>query len=136
MSDNRLLLTESGNFLVTESGNYIIAVVQYLITTVSGSYTVTGQSATLSKSKSISASYGTYSVTGQTANLVKGRVLTPQYGSYILTGQPATIDYFVGYTIVALNGVYSITGYDANIAWDSNAQKYIELRSFTERRRM
>jgi hypothetical protein len=73
MSDNRLLLTESGNFLVTESGDYIIAVVQYLITTVNGSYTVTGQSATLLKSKSVSASYGTYSVTGQTANLVRDR---------------------------------------------------------------
>lgn len=136
MSDNILLLTEGGDYLATEDGDYIIAVVQYLITSVNGTYTVTGQSATLLKSKSVSASYGTYSVTGQTADLVKGRVLTSQYGSYIVTGQPATIEYFVGYTIVALNGVYSITGYDANITWTAGIQYPIELRSFTERRRM
>jgi hypothetical protein len=114
MSDNILLLTEGGDYLVTEDGDYIIAVVQYLITTVNGSYTVTGQSATLLKSKSLTVNYGTYSVTGQSA----------------------TIEYEVGYTIIALNGVYSITGYDANITWTAGIQYPIELRSFTERRRM
>jgi hypothetical protein len=35
-----------------------------------------------------------------------------------------------------LNGTYTITGNDANITWTAGIQYPIELRSFTERRRM
>lgn len=138
MSDNILLLAEDGSYLITESGDYIIAVVQYLTTALNGSYTVSGQTANILKSKTLSLSYGSYSLTGQSANLVKGLVLTADSGFYAITGQTARIDYFVGYTIVALNSDYSIVGNDATISYVSNAelQRYIELRSFTERRRM
>jgi hypothetical protein len=56
---------------------------------------------------------GSYEVAGQTANLLKSKVL------------------------VVLNGDYSLVGNNANIARvASPEQKYIELRSFTERRRL
>lgn len=112
MSDNILLLAEDGNYLITENGEYIIAVVQYLTTALNGSYAIAGQTANILKSKSITLSYGSYSVTGQSADFVKGRVFT------------------------ALNGDYSIVGNSATISYVSNAQLYIELRSFTERRRI
>ena len=115
MSDNRLLLTEGGDYLVTESGDYIIAVVQYLVTATNGSYTVTGQA----------------------ANLLKSKVLIADYGSYSVTGQNISITH--GYEVLAANGAYSITGNDATITYVAQTgtnQYYIELRSFTERRRM
>jgi|LakMenEpi03Aug12_release.lakeMendotaPanAssembly.Ray.scaffolds.fasta_scaffold43142_1 hypothetical protein len=115
MSDNLLLLTEGGDYLVTESGEYIIAVVQYQITSINGTYTVAGQTANLLKSKVLSASYGTYSLTGQ---------------NIVITH---------GYEFLASNGLYSLTGNDATITYvaqTSVSQLYVELRSFTERRRM
>lgn len=117
MSDNLLLLTEDGNYLTAENGDYLIAVVQYLFTAQNGSYTVAGQ----------------------TANLLKTRILTAQYGNYALTGQTATLAIYAGYFLLAEKGDYSITGNDATIdyvAQTGGNQYYIELRSFTERRRM
>lgn len=134
MSDNILLLAEDGNYLITENGEYIIAVVQYLTTALNGSYTITGQTANILKSKTISLSYGSYSVTGQSADLVKGRVLTANNGSYTVAGQDIGLN--LGRVLTALNGDYSIVGISATISYVSNAQLYIELRSFTERRRI
>jgi len=52
----------------------------------------------------------------------------------VVTGQAASLVY--GRVILALNGTYTITGNDANITWTAGIQYPIELRSFTERRRM
>ncbi len=134
MSDNILLLAEDGNYLITENDEYIIAVVQYLTTALNGAYTITGQTANILKSKTISLSYGSYSVTGQSADLVKGRVLTVDSGSYTITGQSIGLN--LGRALTALNGDYSIVGNDATISYVSNGQRYVELRSFTERRRI
>lgn len=117
MSDNILLLAEDGSYLITESGEYIIAVVQYLVTAQNGNYTVNGQ----------------------TANILKTRLLTAEYGNYALTGQTASINVYAGYVLMAQKGDYSVTGNDATITYVAQTaptQYYIELRSFTERRRM
>lgn len=113
MSDNILLLAEDGNYLIAENGDYLIAVVQYLFTTQNGTYTISGQ----------------------TANLLKSKVLYVLNGAYAVSGQSINVTY--GHVLVALNGDYSVVGNNATIAYVGGAnQKYIDLRSFTERRRI
>lgn len=113
MSDNILLLTEGEDYLVAENGDYLIAVVQYLTTAINGTYAVSGQQATLLKSKVLAAQFGNYSVVGRDVGIVHG------------------------YEFGVLNGVYSLIGNNASIVWTSNPdQLYVELRSFTERRRI
>lgn len=89
----------------------------YTLTAQAGSYSLTGQSATITRNRALTASAGSYAVTGQSATLVKGRVLTAQAGSYSLTGQSANIDYaaVTGYTLTAQAGSYSLTGQSAGI---------------------
>ena len=87
----------------------------YTIVANNGAYTVTGQSATLLRSKILSGAYGVYTITGQSATLSKGRFLLGDYGTYGVTGQNAVITYG------------SITV--------NTDQLLVKLRSFTERRR-
>jgi hypothetical protein len=65
----------------------------------------------------LTSSYGAYTVTGQNAVLTKSRLLSPQNGIYSLSGQ-------------AVNITYS----GAPVATVS--QYWIEIRSFTESRRI
>ena len=115
MSDNILLLTEDGNYLTAENGDYLIAVVQYLFTSQSGTYQISGQSANLLKSNVLYLRNGAYGISGQSINVTYGHVLVALNGDYSISGNSATIDY------VAQTGV---------------DQPYVELRSFTERRRI
>jgi len=87
----------------------------YTIAANNGSYTVTGQSATLLRSKALSGAYGVYTITGQSATLSKGRFLLGDFGTYSVTGQNAVITY----------GSVTI----------NTDQLLVKLRSFTERRR-
>ena len=87
----------------------------YTIVANNGAYTVTGQSATLLRSKVLSGDYGVYTITGQSATLSKGRFLLGDYGTYGVTGQNAVITY-VPITV-------------------NTDQLLVKLRSFTERRR-
>jgi hypothetical protein len=64
--------------------------------------------------------------------------LTAQQGSYSVNGQDATLS--LGRLLLAQNGVYSVAGQAADItfggATPTAAQEFfIEIRSFTERRR-
>jgi hypothetical protein len=133
----------------------------YSITALNGSYTVSGQTATISRNRALTASNGNYSitgqnasldfgrvlaasngnyvVTGQSATLVRGRVLTASNGSYGVTGQSATVSF--GRLLSAQNGVYSVTGQVVDISVGipptpvTAIDLFAELRSFTERRR-
>lgn len=60
----------------------------------------------------ITAASGTYSVTGQAASLRAARVLVAGSGTYALTGQAATLTYTQpgAYSMSAGHGTYSITG--------------------------
>jgi hypothetical protein len=88
----------------------------YTISADNGTYAVTGQAATLLRSKVLSGDFGTYAVTGQSATLLRNKVLSGDYGLYTLTGQDAIIT-FSGEPVVV------------------SEQLLIKLRSFTERRR-
>lgn len=85
----------------------------YTITANNGSYSVSGQAATIQKTRILSANNGTYAVTGQAAILSKGKTLIANYGSYALTGQAATIQ--KTRVLLANNGAYTLTGQAATI---------------------
>lgn len=88
-----------------------------LLTGSAGSYAVTGQNATVSRSRLITASAGAYAIAGQSATLVRSRLITAQAGAYTYTGQSATITYAGAgaYTLTALAGSYALTGQAATM---------------------
>ena len=59
----------------------------------------------------LNCSVGSYSLTGQNASIAYGRKLDAINGSYVLTGQDATL--VVARKLDALSGNYNITGQDA-----------------------
>ena len=117
----------------------------YSISALRGTYSLTGQSATLTKTRLITANNGTYALTGRSITLVRSRLLTATNGVYTLAGNSATITYTpaaISYTITALNGVYSVSGRTADITFSGPpapvvaGQYFIEIRTFTDRRRI
>jgi hypothetical protein len=86
----------------------------------------------------ITALVGTYAITGQNATILRSKVLLPLVGTYALTGQNATI--LRSKALLPLAGTYSINGQPAILTWSGTPtpvailQDYIELRSFTEKR--
>jgi phage gp45-like len=110
----------------------------YTVTADNGTYAVTGQSATLLRSKVLSGDFGSYTVTGQSATLLRSKVLSGDYGLYTLAGQDASIRRTRLFE--ANTGQYALTGQDAIITLGGSPivvdeQLLIKLRSFTERRR-
>lgn len=92
----------------------------YTITANSGTYSLTGQIATILKSRIVSAANGTYSLSGQVATVLRSKLVNAANGTYSLTGQAAAISYTppaANYTITAECGVYSVTGQSATIAY-------------------
>ena len=62
---------------------------------------------------------GSYSVSGGSANLYKSKTIVASGGSYVVAGQTANITYvpnIVGYTLTCNGGSYSVTGSSANLA--------------------
>jgi hypothetical protein len=111
----------------------------YTITAVNGTYSLSGQTATLSFGRLLSAANGTYSLSGQTATLSFGRLLTAVNGTYLVSGQTATLSF--GRLLSAQNGVYSVAGQAVDISVGAppaptlGIELFVEIRSFTERRR-
>lgn len=66
----------------------------------------------------LTADVGTYTITGQSATLLRNKVFSADVGSYALTGQNATITYTPGaanYNIVANVGTYTVSGQSASL---------------------
>jgi hypothetical protein len=134
----------------------------YTITALNGSYAISGQSISLYRSRLINGNYGSYALSGQSVGLYKGytvlalngayslngqtiglyrsRNLTSAYGSYSLAGQSATLSR--GFLLSPQNGLYSLTGQAIDISYTpappvtGPTQYIVEIRSFTERRRI
>ena len=71
----------------------------------------------------LTAQGGSYSVTGQSATILKSEYLVASGGSYTLTGQQAVITWAAGlnaYTLTAQGGSYSLIGSSANLARNRN----------------
>ena len=101
------------------------------LTANGGSYTVTGGTAALLRSKQLVASGGSYTVTGGAALLSRNRTLTAQGGVYTYTGQQVNITYVpvsVGYTLTAQGGSYTLTG--AGVTIQRSKQLYASGGSY------
>jgi hypothetical protein len=85
------------------------------LTADSGSYSLTGQDAGLSKTSILSAGQGSYSLTGQDIALSYNlaATLTAVSGVYGLTGTEALVDI----AMVATQGTYTLTGQDATLTY-------------------
>lgn len=108
-------------------------------------FTGYGQPAAYIEAKALSPSSATldYTLAGQPAfglpgAAATGYTITAVNGTYLVSGQTATLSF--GRLLSAQNGVYSVAGQAAEItfggATPTTAQEFfIEIRSFTERRR-
>jgi hypothetical protein len=89
----------------------------YTLTADAGIYTLSGQAATLTKSKLLTADAGSYSIAGQTATLSWSSpgtyTLTADAGSYTMSGQTATL--LKSNVLTASAGAYSLSGQDATL---------------------
>jgi hypothetical protein len=110
------------------------------LTSAYGSYSLAGQSIGIYRDRSLTGAYGSYSLAGQSANIYRSRLLVSSYGVYAITGQSATLSR--GFLLSPQNGLYSVTGQAIDITYTpappvTGAFQYlIEIRSFTERRRI
>jgi hypothetical protein len=87
----------------------------YTLTAVTGTFTLTGQSANLVVSRKLAAATGSFLLTGQAANLVVSRKLVAATGSFALTGQAANL--VVSRKLTAATGVFAFTGNAANLVY-------------------
>jgi len=103
------------------AGNPPVLSVAYTLTASNGSYTLTGQNITFTLTRAflLSAQNGSYALTGQNIIITRGFLLSPQNGLYSLTGQAVNITY---------------TPFTPPVTGPT--QYFIEIRSFTESRRI
>ena len=85
----------------------------YTLTANAGSFTLTGQAATLRVGKVLTANAGSFTLTGQAATLRVGKTLTASAGSFTLTGQAATLS--VGKALIASAGSFTLAGQAATL---------------------
>ena len=91
--------------------------VNYTLTCSAGSYTYTGQAATLNRGIALQCSAGAYSYTGQAATLNRGIKLTCSAGAYVYTGKAATLTYVSGSAVGRLK-------YWDGVSWTVKTLKY------------
>ena len=113
----------SGTTTVRGDGAYIavvglslkgsVAGGDFTLTAAQGSYTLTGQAATLTADRTIVAAQGSYTLTGQAAGLLADRLLTSAQGSYTLSGQAAGLE--AARLLTSAQGSYALTGQDAGL---------------------
>jgi hypothetical protein len=105
--------------------------VAYTLSGATGSYTYTGNNATLvpKHNYALSGSSGVYTYTGQNATLIPKHnyVLAGQAGNYSYTGQSATLTYTAGagsiaYSLSGATGSYLLNGQSATLTYTNRAQ--------------
>ena len=91
----------------------------YTLTADAGAYTLSGQDATLLKTRVLTADAGSYAVGGQDASVLVGHKLTADAGAYSVAGQDATLTYVPvtpgSYTLTCDAGAYVLAGQDATL---------------------
>lgn len=103
------LTAEQGSYTLTGQAATLRA--SRRLTAAQGTYSHSGQAAVLRASRKLAAAQGSYAHTGQAANLRADRRLSAAQGSYSHTGQAAALRR--SFTLVAGQGSYTITGQDA-----------------------
>lgn len=94
----------------------------YTLDLETGSYTTTGNSATLSASRRLDLNAGSYSLLGNQVTLTLVKTLTLDAGSYSLTGQSAQLT--VSRRLDLNAGSYSVSGNSAELTYTSGAPTY------------
>lgn len=102
--------------------------VNYTLSGATGSYVLTGQSATLvpKHNYALNGATGSYTYTGNNATFAVAHKLSGSTGSYTYTGNLATLTYTAGagstaYSLSGATGAYSYTGNNAVLDYHSNA---------------
>jgi hypothetical protein len=103
---NYTLTASAGSYAL--SGQSATLLRSKLVIGSAGAYALSGQAVTVLRSKSLGASAGAYALTGQSANLLKSKLVTASSGSYLLTGRSATL--LRTKLLSASAGAYSLTG--------------------------
>lgn len=83
------------------------------LTADNGSYTLSGQAAALLHNYVVAAAHGSYALSGQAASLKRTLDFNADYGSYALSGQAASLE--IGYKVVAASGSYTLSGQAASL---------------------
>ena len=84
-----------------------------ILTAGSGSYNITGTTASLERSRLFAAESGSYSINGTSATLRLGKRIATDAGSYMLTGSAAAFARI--YRLTADAGSYNVNGADASL---------------------
>jgi hypothetical protein len=107
---------ETGSFTLT--GQTAELTVSRSLQADTGSFTLTGQDAAFSLGRSLAAETGAFSLTGQAADLAVSRALSADTGAFTLSGQDATLTYtpLGAYSLTAETGSFALTGQAANLA--------------------
>jgi hypothetical protein len=138
--------TTGGTPTITVSGgnnedgalSWLIFAPGYTVAIDAGSYSLSGQAVTFSKTWTVGVDAGSYSISGQDVALAYGRSLGIDAGSYAITGQDVSLDFVAGanravvtwaevsfevgatgYSITIDPGSYSVSGQDVALthAW-------------------
>lgn len=110
------ITAQAGSYALTGQSSTITR--SRLLTASAGSYAYTGQQATVSRNRQLTASAGAYALAGQSATLTKSRLIVASAGAYTYTGQSATLTYVgsaVNYSLTALAGSYALSGQSATL---------------------
>jgi Zn-dependent protease with chaperone function len=83
----------------------------YTLTAAQGSFTLTGQAATLSRTRALAASQGSFALTGQAATLKRALNVAAAQGSFPFTGQ--AVNFNLGHAVVAGQGSFTLSGQTA-----------------------
>ena len=105
------LTAQGGSYSL--SGQSVSVLRSKRIISAGGSYAITGQFATVLRSKSLTASGGSYTTVGQNINLNRNRFLTASGGSYSVGGQ--SVNLYRNRSLSASGGTYTVTGQLANL---------------------
>ena len=117
------LIADSGTYSVT--GQPATLTASHVLNASPVTYSVTGINASLVANYVLNANAGSYGITGSNASLISARSLSTDAGSYFVTGVDATLTYVpsgVNYTLIADPGDYAITGNDAYLFYQQSSQ--------------
>ena len=120
---NYALSGTTGSYLLTGKSATLVPKHNYALSGSAGVYIYTGQNATLTVGKKLSGATGSYTYTGNNATLVPKHnyALSGSFGSYIYIGQNATLIPKHNYVLAGQAGNYSYTGQSATLTYTAGA---------------
>ncbi len=110
-SGAEVLTADAGTFSL--SGQAASLERGYLLSLATGSFAISGQAASLERGYLLSLATGSFSLSGQAASLERGYLLSLATGSFSLSGQAASLER--GYLLSLATGSFSIAGQDASL---------------------